>query len=90
MFDISFFDERELALIVGRFRLTPTEERVVRRIAKGMVNKEIANDLRITTNTLKIHLRHIYAKIRLFRKPNRVRMLLVFWKYVRSLEKEKR
>lgn len=43
-------------------RLTPREKEVVRLICRGMKNKQIAEDLRITPGTVKVHLMHIFEK----------------------------
>ena len=43
-------------------RLTPREKEVVRLICRGYRNKQIAEDLRITPGTVKVHLMHIFEK----------------------------
>jgi len=43
-------------------RLTPREMDIVNLVCKGMKNKEIANDLAITSGTVKVHLMHIFEK----------------------------
>ncbi|HYL74165.1 MAG TPA: response regulator transcription factor [Bryobacteraceae bacterium] len=43
-------------------RLTPREKEVVRLICRGMKNKQIAEDLHITSGTVKVHLMHIFEK----------------------------
>jgi DNA-binding CsgD family transcriptional regulator len=45
--------------------LTPTEREVVRLVVEGCVNAEIGKRLFISANTVKIHLTHVYAKLRL-------------------------
>lgn len=45
--------------------LTPRELEVVRMVASGFRNKEIADRLSISEGTVKIHLHHIYEKLRL-------------------------
>jgi len=47
-----------------RFRLTAREHEVVRSLARGHTNKEIANALDITEQTVKEHIKHIMEKTR--------------------------
>jgi ATP/maltotriose-dependent transcriptional regulator MalT len=43
--------------------LTRREREVLRLVADGMSNKEVANKLFISDVTVKLHLRHIYEKL---------------------------
>ena len=43
--------------------LTPSERRVVELAADGLANKQIANTLYITVNTVEVHLSRAYAKL---------------------------
>lgn len=45
--------------------LTPRELEIVRMVAKGLRNKEIARQLGISEGTVKIHLHNIYQKLEL-------------------------
>jgi DNA-binding CsgD family transcriptional regulator len=45
--------------------LTPTELDVVRLVAKGLTNPEIATRLQCSRNTVKAHLAHVFAKLSL-------------------------
>lgn len=45
--------------------LTPREAEVLQRVARGASNRQIADDLVITENTVKIHLRNILDKLHL-------------------------
>jgi two-component system nitrate/nitrite response regulator NarL len=45
--------------------LTPRETEIVRMVAAGLRNKEIADRLSISEGTVKIHLHHIYEKLQL-------------------------
>lgn len=49
---------RELAGV-----LTPRELQILRMVAEGMRNKEIAQELEISEGTVKIHLHNIYEKV---------------------------
>ncbi len=46
-------------------RLTDRELEVLRLVAKGMNNREIARDLFISENTVKNHVRNILEKLQL-------------------------
>ena len=59
---------REIATL-----LTPREVEVVRMVAKGLTNKEIAAELCIADGTVKIHLHNIYEKVRVNRRAELVR-----------------
>jgi DNA-binding CsgD family transcriptional regulator len=45
-----------------RFQLTLREQEVIEHLAKGWTNKEIANALQITEQTVKEHIKHIMRK----------------------------
>jgi two-component system, NarL family, nitrate/nitrite response regulator NarL len=53
--------------------LTPREIEVVRMVAKGLTNKEIASELCIADGTVKIHLHNIYEKVKINRRAELVR-----------------
>ena len=43
-------------------RLTPRERQIVRLVARGLKNREIAGELNITAGTVKVHLMHVFEK----------------------------
>jgi ATP/maltotriose-dependent transcriptional regulator MalT len=43
--------------------LTPREEEVLRLMAAGLSNREIAEELIVAVGTVKAHLHHIYGKL---------------------------
>jgi DNA-binding NarL/FixJ family response regulator len=43
--------------------LSPREEEILAWLARGYTNKEIGDHLSITTNTVGVHLQHIYKKL---------------------------
>jgi DNA-binding CsgD family transcriptional regulator/N-acetylneuraminic acid mutarotase len=49
--------------IPGKTELTEREREILRLIATGTSNKDIAHQLFISSNTVKVHLRNIFAKI---------------------------
>jgi len=54
--------------------LTPREIEVVRMVAKGLSNKEIASEFCIADGTVKIHLHNIYEKLKINRRAELVRL----------------
>ncbi len=50
-------------MLTGVESLTPSELRVARMAAEGMVNKEIAQALFVTPKTVETHLGHVYRKL---------------------------
>jgi DNA-binding CsgD family transcriptional regulator len=48
---------------VGWASLTPAEVDVVRAVAEGLTNAQIAKRLFVTPNTVKTHLQHVYTKL---------------------------
>jgi DNA-binding CsgD family transcriptional regulator len=53
------------AAITGRGALTASEERIALLAAGGMTNREIAEELFLTRNTVETHLRHAYRKLQI-------------------------
>lgn len=53
--------------------LTPREIEVVKMVAKGLSNKEIADRLSIADGTVKIHLHNIYEKVKVNRRAELAR-----------------
>ena len=45
-------------------KLTPQEMTIVRLVAVGLRNKEIADKLHISEGTVKVHLHHIFEKFK--------------------------
>ena len=45
-------------------RLSPYEFSIAMMAARGKSNQEIANDMRVSVNTVKFHLSNIYQKVK--------------------------
>jgi len=43
--------------------LTKREEEILRCVVRGLINKEIANELSISVETIRVHLKNIYEKL---------------------------
>jgi len=65
---------REPSLLSGAKRpiLTKTEVRVLKLVAAGRTNKEIASKLFVSEKTVKNHLNHIYRKLGVKNRPQAV------------------
>lgn len=64
------------ALVIGAFQrgqLTPREQDVLRGLAKGYDNREIAEDLTIAVRTINRHLENIRAKLGTHRRSELIR-----------------
>lgn len=44
--------------------LTPKEVHILKRVSEGKINKEIAEELNISVNTVKFHIKNIYGKLK--------------------------
>jgi two-component system, NarL family, nitrate/nitrite response regulator NarL len=57
--------EREAGIKAVAETLTPREFEVARMIAKGVPSKTVASRLAISEGTAKLHLHHVYEKLKL-------------------------
>jgi DNA-binding CsgD family transcriptional regulator len=64
-------------LLSTTFDFTPAEARVAAQIASGRVPKEIARDFGVQLNTIRTHLKNIFAKTGTRRQAELVRVLLL-------------
>jgi DNA-binding NarL/FixJ family response regulator len=53
--------------------ITPSEQRVLEALARGLSNKEIAQELWLTQQTVKFHLTHIYRRLGVTNRTEAVR-----------------
>ncbi|HEV8169716.1 MAG TPA: response regulator transcription factor [Pyrinomonadaceae bacterium] len=54
------------------YELTPHEVRLLRMLVEGHSYKTAANELKVSVNTIKFHLRHIYNKLQVHTKSEAV------------------
>lgn len=76
LFDAGFYYPPEAADPMpgkARPRLTPREESVLRVLAEGRVNKQLAASLNISESTFKTYLRNIYEKLNVRTRVQAVR-----------------
>jgi DNA-binding CsgD family transcriptional regulator len=59
---ISAWQDKVIVQATERFHLTARETMVVQHLMKGWTNKEIANEMRLSEQTIKEHFRHISEK----------------------------
>ena len=65
-----------LAQYHARDQLTPRELEVVELVAQGLSNKEIAVAIGRTDETVKIHLKSVFAKLQVTTRTEAVRVAL--------------
>lgn len=58
--------------IAGNDLLSPRENEVLLHIAKGLTNREIAEQLFVSENTIKTHINNIYSKLGVSRRTQAV------------------
>jgi DNA-binding NarL/FixJ family response regulator len=68
--------QRRAARVPEEARLSPREEELLFRVAKGYHNKEIADLLNISVETVRVHLRNIYEKLHVNSRSQAVAWLL--------------
>ena len=52
--------------------LTPREDEILQEMSRGLSDKEIARSLRMSENTVKFHVKHLYAKLQVGRRIDAV------------------
>ena len=53
--------------------LSPAEQSVLERLARGRLYKEVADDLRMATSTVRTHVWHIYRKLHVHNRTEAIR-----------------
>lgn len=49
--------------IIKQYNLTPKEILILKGISEGKINKEIADEINLSVNTVKYHIKNIYGKL---------------------------
>lgn len=73
------FRERDLQNTPSMSSLTPREKEILLLVSKGLTNKQIANNLFISENTVKNHMKNLLEKLKL---DNRVQLASYALKYL--------
>lgn len=63
-------------LLKSTYRMTSREVEIIRHVFHGKSNKEVAQELFITENTVKKHLNHIYEKVNVSNRSQLIQFLL--------------
>jgi DNA-binding NarL/FixJ family response regulator len=63
---------QNVATHMSEFHLTEKERQILNLVSKGYLNKEIANELNNSINTIKQHIRHIYEKLHVQNKAEAI------------------
>ncbi len=79
---VSLLTDRQWQYLQRRYKITPRELQIARLICHGLGNEEIADRLKITTGTVKVHVRNLYRKTW---AENKILMLLRFIEDVSTL-----
>ena len=65
--------------------LTPREEQVLELLSKGMPYKNIADRLSLSIDTIRMNVRHIYAKLQVHSRAEATEKYLIKPKFNRAL-----
>ncbi len=71
----NLIDNKQWAYIKRRYRLSPRELQVAALVCNGYTNDGIATELKVTSGTVKTHLRNIFGKTN---ARTKITMLLTF------------
>lgn len=72
---INLLTEKQWSYLAKRYHLTPRELEVAELVCKGLNDQEIAEELKISRRTVKVHLRNIFGKSQVH---NKISMLVRF------------
>lgn len=63
--------------VAQKYRLSPREIEVALNCVEGMTNSDIAQDLRVSAETIKFHLGNIFMKVGVNRRAQLIRLVLL-------------
>ena len=73
--DVVLIGQRQWDYLGKRYRMSPREIEVAQLVCRGFTNADVADELEISTGTVKTHLRSIFSKVR---AHSRITLLLRF------------
>ena len=59
---VALLTDRQWQYLRRRFKITPRELEIAKLICLGLTNEKIAKRLKISTGTVKVHVRNLYRK----------------------------
>ena len=72
---LDVFQKLQVTPVVAALPLTQREQEILQLVSKGLLYKEIADNLSITTGTVKQHLHRIYEKLQVSNKTEAINKL---------------
>lgn len=79
---VSLLNDQQWQYLRRRFKITPRELEIAKLICLGLTNEEIGTHLKISSGTVKVHVRNLYRKTWV---ENKILMLLRFIEDASSL-----
>ncbi len=76
--------QKDAAVLLEEYDVTPREREVLDLMAKGMTNQEIGDGLFISKNTVRTHVSSVYAKLEIRSRPE-----VMMWVWEHGLRGEK-
>ena len=79
--EVNLIEQKQWHLIRKRYHLSPRELEVAKLVCKGLTNREIASELKISQDTVNTHLKHVFRKARTRSK------LTLFLRFIKDANK---
>lgn len=77
LFDSQNMSTDMQAVLADAYRLTPAESKVALRLAQGLTLKALAEDLRISIGTARMHLKHVFKKVGVRSQADLIRKIVM-------------